>query len=155
MRAGQKHGETHLVSADERRLGGDGPVAARSVQVCVAHARTLELDEALARLEVRGLRDGVVVDELQGRARRGHDRSALRARNRDPRERRHRAPAGQGGPVRRGEDGGQLDAVGTRVGRGARGERVQPLLRVGAHCAAYRSQQRHVGDLGVRWRGGL
>lgn len=73
MRA-DRHNDAHaLVAADERRLGGDGPVALGGVQVGVADAGAVHLDEALAGLEVLGLGHGLVVHDLEGGARGADD----------------------------------------------------------------------------------
>ena len=54
--------ETHFVSADERGLCGDGPVALGSVKISVADTGAVELDETLARGELLRLRDGDLGD---------------------------------------------------------------------------------------------
>ena len=56
------------MATDEGELGREGPVAVLGVEVGVADTRAVELDETLARGEVLGLLDGVVGDDLEGRA---------------------------------------------------------------------------------------
>lgn len=56
----------YLVSSDQRELGLERPVALAGVEVGVADTGALEADEALAGLEVFGLADGVVVDDVEG-----------------------------------------------------------------------------------------
>lgn len=67
----------HLVPADEGQLRLEWPVSLARVQVGMAHTGTLDLDEALAGCELRGLTDGMVVDDLQGRVGRLDDRGLL------------------------------------------------------------------------------
>ena len=59
---------THLVSPNQWRLGWNWPVTFGGVEVGVADTGALELDETFARLEVGGLWDGLVVDDLERRA---------------------------------------------------------------------------------------
>ena len=68
---------TYLVTADEGQLRGKGPVAILGVKVGVADTRAIKLDETLARGELLGLLDGVVVDNLEGRAGRLNDGGLL------------------------------------------------------------------------------
>ena len=67
----------YLVATDERELRGEGPVAVLSMEVGMADARAVELDETLARGEVLGLLDGVVVDKLERGAGGLNDRGLL------------------------------------------------------------------------------
>ena len=59
---------TYLVTADEGQLRGKGPVAILGVEVGMADTRAVKLNETLAGGELLGLLDGVVVDDLEGRA---------------------------------------------------------------------------------------
>lgn len=56
----------YLVPANERELGLERPVALAGVEIGVADTGALEADEALAGLEVLGLADGVVVNDVEG-----------------------------------------------------------------------------------------
>lgn len=66
-----------LVAADERGLRGVRPVAVLRVKVGVAHAGAVQTHEAFAGREVRGLRDRVVVDDLERGARAADDGGGL------------------------------------------------------------------------------
>ena len=59
---------THLVTTDEGGLSGDGPVALGGVEIGVANTGALHLEENLTGSELLGLRDGPVVDDLEGGA---------------------------------------------------------------------------------------
>ena len=54
------------MTANERELRVEGPVAVAGVEVGMADTRALELDETFAGGELLGLLDGVVVDDLEG-----------------------------------------------------------------------------------------
>ena len=56
----------YLVSSDQRELGLERPVALAGVEVGVADARAVHLDETLAGREVLWLPDGVVVANVDG-----------------------------------------------------------------------------------------
>ena len=58
--------QTHLMPANQRRLRRDRPVALRRMEVGVAHARALHLDEALARREILRLLHGEVGLDFEG-----------------------------------------------------------------------------------------
>ena len=61
------------MTTDEGGLGGNGPVTLSSVEIGVADTSALHLQEHLTGGEVIGLRDGPVVDDLEGRAGGAHD----------------------------------------------------------------------------------
>ena len=63
----------YLVTADERKLGLQRPVALASVKVGMAYTAAVKLNQALAGGEFLGLLDGVVVDDLERRVRRLDD----------------------------------------------------------------------------------
>lgn len=65
------------MTANEGQLRLNRPVAVAGVQVGVADTRAIELNETLAGLELLGLLDGVVVDDLEGGVRLLDDRRLL------------------------------------------------------------------------------
>ena len=58
----------HFVTTDEGGLSGYRPVVLRSVKIGVADTGALHLEENLTGSELLGLRDGPVVDDLEGGA---------------------------------------------------------------------------------------
>ena len=61
----EKTRSAHLMAANQGQLSWDGPIAVARVQVGVAHAAVLELDETLPRSEFGRLLDRVVADDLE------------------------------------------------------------------------------------------
>lgn len=66
MRADSDDAANTFVATDEGRLRWDGPVTLGGVQVRVAHARALHLDEALAWCEILRLLHGEVGLDFEG-----------------------------------------------------------------------------------------
>ncbi len=65
-----------FVPADERDFGRERPVTLAGMQVRVAHASAMQLDETLSRSELLGLLDRIVMPDLYGRVVR-HDDGGL------------------------------------------------------------------------------
>lgn len=57
--------KTNLMTANKWMLGLDRPVSLRAVQVGVADTSTFELDQTFARFQVCGLRNWLVLHDLE------------------------------------------------------------------------------------------
>ena len=81
MTEAAKEKDVYLVATNQGKLGGNGPIGIAGVEVGVAYTSDVELDEALARLEILGLLYRVGGLYFEGLVRSGDNGSLLRRRN--------------------------------------------------------------------------